>query len=460
MAPQIPQLAVEDCDEAIKLEPTYVKAINRRGIAFEILERFDDALNDFIISASLDVKTITLALSSVDRVLRRLAVEKAAKILDNQGSSLPSLTVISAYFATFRSRLSPDSPDRGIAPGDARLLQSMQALSIANYGDAMDLVNEAMDEGISISWRAGRAEARNLRGTFRYLTGDLDGAKADFLASLAIIPTYTQNFVKLARIHIEQNNEAAALECFEDAILFDGNDPDIYHHRGQALLEAKKHTLAAEDFDKSISLDGQFILSHLQLAVAQCKAGHIEDSEITLQHTLELFPKRSEPLNCYGEFLLEQHRYESAVEMLERAYELESRKAVPNVASLLNQGRALFRWKHDINAAKHCCAVALLADPESLDSIAMLAQISLQCGDFEEAISHFEDLVAAAHRKSDRVAALMCQLACAAHMKFLKEYPDLAPELEVFARESHLTLTRKHLARLQHTSILDLTADL
>lgn len=36
--------AVADCDEALKLDSRYVKALNRRATALEALERYEEAL--------------------------------------------------------------------------------------------------------------------------------------------------------------------------------------------------------------------------------------------------------------------------------------------------------------------------------------------------------------------------------------------------------------------------------
>ena len=34
---------------------------------------------------------------------------------------------------------------------------------------------------------------------------------------------------------MEQGNPTKAFECFEEALKYDPNDPDIYYHRGQGL---------------------------------------------------------------------------------------------------------------------------------------------------------------------------------------------------------------------------------
>ena len=56
-------------------------------------------------------------------------------------------------------------------------------------------------------------------------------------------------------------------------------------------------TNAMTDYDKSTSLDAKFVFSHIQLAVAQYKAGNIANSMATFRKTLKAFPQRSEAFN-------------------------------------------------------------------------------------------------------------------------------------------------------------------
>jgi hypothetical protein len=44
MTPPKYQEVVEDCDAALKLDPKYLKALNRRAMALEGLEKWEEAL--------------------------------------------------------------------------------------------------------------------------------------------------------------------------------------------------------------------------------------------------------------------------------------------------------------------------------------------------------------------------------------------------------------------------------
>jgi mitochondrial import receptor subunit TOM70 len=98
---------------------------------------------------------------------------------------------------------------------------------------SLSLVNEALEQGIS--WDAGKAEALNLRGTFKFLLGDVLGAKDDLQASIDLVPAFSQSWVKIASVYMEQGDPTKAFDCFEQAIKHNPNDPDIYYHRGQGV---------------------------------------------------------------------------------------------------------------------------------------------------------------------------------------------------------------------------------
>jgi len=363
--------------------------------------------------------------------LNKLATQRATEILAEREPRLPSYTFISAYFAAFRPRAHPTLPETP-SQGDQTLLLALQALDAPDYPHAVTLINEAIDQGISFN--EGRAEALNLRGTFKFLIGDIEGAKADLQESINLVPSFTQSLVKIASVHMEQGDPQKAFDCFEQAIKENPNDPDIYYHRGQVLFIMNEFDQAADNYTKSTELDDKFVFSHIQLAVAQYKANSLASSIATFRRTLKAFPERSEPYNYYGELLLDQKRFEDAVDKFEKAVEQEKSKNPPNVLPLVNKGLALYQWKQDIGAAERCCNEALRIDPECEAAVATLAQLSLQQSKIERAVEMFDRQADLARSEPELVNALTYRYASASQVEFLKQYPDMAAQLTALAQ--------------------------
>ncbi|KAG6810107.1 hypothetical protein H0H92_013269 [Tricholoma furcatifolium] len=433
IAMQPPQynLVMEDCDEALKLDVNYVKALNRRAVALEGLQRYEEALRDFTAATILDKFQNQTTGQAVERVLQTLSNQKAAEIMATREPRLPSFTFISAYFAAFRPHAHPTLPEQP-STGDNTLILALSALDAANYAHAVTLTNEAIEQGISFD--EGRAVALNLRGTFKFLTGEVAGAKEDLLASLELVPSFTQSLVKLASVYMEQGDPTGAFKCFDDAIKFNDSDPDIYYHRGQVYFIMNEFEEAAKNYTKSTELDDQFVFSHIQLAVAQYKSGNLANSMATFRRTLQAFPKRSEPQNYYGELLLDQQRFGDAVEKFENAVELEKLKSPPNVLPLVNKGLAMYQWKQDIGAAERCCLEALRIDPECEAAVATMAQLSLQQSKISKAVEYFARQAELARSEPELQNALTYQYASAAQAEFLKNYPTMAEQLSALAR--------------------------
>ncbi|KAG0698788.1 mitochondrial outer membrane translocase receptor TOM70 [Suillus ampliporus] len=432
MTPPKYELVVQDCDEALRADANYVKALNRRANALEALSRNEEALRDFTAATILEKFQNETAAQAVERVLKKIATEKAAGILATREPRLPSFTFISAYFAAFRVRPLPALPENP-STGDNTLILAMQALEAADYAHAVSLVNEAMEQGIS--WETGKGEALNLRGTFKFLMGDVSGAKEDLYESVKLFPSLTQSWVKIASVHMEQGEGAKAFECFEQAIKHNPQDPDIYYHRGQVLFITNEFKEAAENYTKSSELDDTFIFSHIQLAVAQYKMGELGRSMATFRRTMTNFPQRSEPQNYYGELLLDQQRFQDAVDKFDRAVELERAKPpLMNVLPLVNKGLAIYQWKQDIDAADRCCIEALRIDPECEPAVATLAQLSLQQGKIDRAIEMFKRQVELARSEPELINALTYQYASVSQLEFTNNYPEMAQELAQIAK--------------------------
>ena len=124
------------------------------------------------------------------------------------------------------------------------------------------------------------------------------------------------------------------------------------------------------------------------------------------------FFSRSAILSFSGELLLDQGRFEEAIEKFDKATELEKLRAPqsPNVLSYVNKGLAQYQWNQDIGAAERCCNEALKIDPECEAAVATLAQLSLQQGKIEQAMVMFERQIQLSRSEPELANALSYQI--------------------------------------------------
>lgn len=95
-----------------------------------------------------------------------------------------------------------------------------------------------------------------------------------------------------------------------------------------------------------------------------------------------------------------------------------------NVLPLVNKGLALFQFKQDIEAAEKCCQEALEIDPECEAAVATLAQLSLQQGKIDVAMTMFDKQVTLARSEPELINALTYQYVSSALMGLLAVADD------------------------------------
>ena len=164
-------------------------------------------------------------------------------------------------------------------------------------------------------------------------------------------------------MHLEMSNRDAAADDFEQATSQNKDDPDIFYHRAQLHFILGEFSDAAKDYQKSIDLDPSFIFSHIQLGVTQYKMGSVASSMSTFRRTIKKFDKMPDVYNYYGELLLDQQKYQEAIEKFETAVEMEkqNKPMSMNVLPLINKALALFQWKQDFKEAENLCQKALIS---------------------------------------------------------------------------------------------------
>ncbi|KAK5131674.1 hypothetical protein LTR08_000728 [Meristemomyces frigidus] len=322
---------IDDTTAAIALDPEYVKALNRRANAYEQDGSFSEALLDYTASCIIDQFRTESSAQAVERLLKKVAEAKARAIMAGKEKKLPSPTFVSNYLQSFRAKPLPAGLDEAAdLPADSgkwHLRKGLQAIA-HRTGEGYAEAATAFDRAIDLDdLGPHEAYAFNMRGTFRYLRGENEAALHDLNTSITLDPALVQSYVKRASMHLEQSNREQAAADFATAMENNASDPDIFYHRAQLHFILSEFSAAATDYQKSIDLDPSFIFSHIQLGVTQYKMGSIASSMATFRRCIKAFGDKSDVYNYYGELLLDQQKYQEAVEKFETAVEME-RKGV------------------------------------------------------------------------------------------------------------------------------------
>ena len=198
---------VEDTSAAIAMDSEYIKALNRRAIAYEHLGKFSEALLDFTVSCIIDGFANESSRVSLERVLKKVAEKKSKSIMEAKGKKLPSATFVSNYLQSFRPKPIPlgleESEDLGEDRGTGQLRKGYLAMA-AKTGDGYEEAAKAFEKALQLGDLGEyQADALNLRATFTYLQGDAQAALADLDKSVELRPSLVQSYIKRASLHLE-----------------------------------------------------------------------------------------------------------------------------------------------------------------------------------------------------------------------------------------------------------------
>ncbi|KAF9576225.1 TOM (translocase of outer membrane) complex component [Mortierella alpina] len=406
---------IEDTTLALKMNPTYVKALGRRAHAYENVGRHQDAMHDFTALCILDGFKNESFAQSMERNLKKVADVKAKVILQTREERLPSKTFMSAYLDSFRKTAVPETKPEEAETGDAQFELAEYYLGQREYQEAMDSYNKAIELNTT-----HMAKALNMRGTFTFLMGDGKKALVDFNKAIELDPNYVQTYIKRGSIFMEQGDAEKTFNEFETAISIDAEDPNIYYHRGQVFFITGEYEHAAKDYIKSIELEPKFVFSHIQYGVAQYKLGNIADAMAIFKKALKDFPESGDVNNYYGELLLDQQNFDQAYERFDKAIQLKPSNPLPYI----NKALLVFQWKQDPAGAERLCLQSLDADPECDVAIATLGQLFLQQGKIEKAIEYFDKSIDMARTEAELTSALGFREAANSQLVFARDYPE------------------------------------
>ncbi|KAK9331097.1 hypothetical protein V1520DRAFT_338742 [Lipomyces starkeyi] len=421
---------VEDATAALELEPEYLKALSRRGNAYEKLEQYPDAIVDYTAVCILSGSPNDPLSASIDRLLQKCGEIRAQELLKTKKRALPSIAFVTSYLDSFHERPIPSevsSASDGSGNYYLKLgLEAMEMKTVESYEEAYNAFTKAVELDAE-----NLALALDLRGTFKFLMADNQGAMEDLNKSIELAPS-VQSYVKRALLFMDLSDPVKCNVDFESAIALDPTSPDIYYHRGQIHFLLSEFADAAKDYQKSIDLDKKFVYSHIQLAVTQYKLGSTSSAMAGFRRCIKNFDKTPDVFNYYGELLMDQQRYSDAIEKFDQAFEIEKSQKTSgiNVLPLINKAFVLWHYKQGtVQEAEELCKKALLLDPQSDIAVGTLAQLVLSQNRMDDALVYFEKQLELARTETEITQAATYIEAAKTQAKLIENYPQLKARL-------------------------------
>ncbi|KAI8057692.1 hypothetical protein BDF22DRAFT_662018 [Syncephalis plumigaleata] len=421
---------IRDCDEALKRDSMYIKALNRRAAARENLMEYEEAVNDYTACCIIDeFKNQNFAVA-MERALKALTEEKTKEVLKERESKdlgFPSGYVIASYLEGFRCCIKAgveealsSIPEDSSQAGDDAYRSALTALLEEKYADAEKLIIQAVEAGCT---RQHHAFA--LYAMFFGLRGNMLAAMRNFSHALELKPNDVETLVLRGATLLQLGDVAAGMEQFTQALAIDDANADVYYNRGQGYFIQGDLANAAADYKKAIELDDSRSVAFIQLGMTQYRLGEKRAAEATFRRAARAFPDSAHVRIFHSELLIDQQRFDDAEKLLEEATKLDP----TNALAWVNRALLYMQQKGDPTGAEELLKKAIEVDNECEAAMISLAQIYLQQSKMADALALFERGVELARTEQEISTMVGYCEATRTQIMFTKQHPALASRL-------------------------------
>ncbi len=214
--------AIEDFDEAIKLDPEYADAYNNRGNLKASLKQYEEAIEDFNKAIKLDPEY---------------------EYYFKRGNLKDSLKQYEEAIEDFDEAIKLD-PECAEAYND----RGKSKFGLKQYKEAIEDFNKA------IKLDPEYAGAYNNRGNLKAILKQYKEAIEDFNKAIKLDPKYAVTYYNRGNLKANLKRYKEAIKDFNKAIKLDPEYAEAYNNRGNSKVNLKEFKEAIEDYDEAIRL--------------------------------------------------------------------------------------------------------------------------------------------------------------------------------------------------------------
>uniref|UniRef100_A0A8C1AWS2 Mitochondrial import receptor subunit TOM70 n=2 Tax=Cyprinus carpio TaxID=7962 RepID=A0A8C1AWS2_CYPCA len=418
---------IQDCTQAVELNPCYIKALFRRAKALEKLGNKKECLEDVTAVCILEVFQNQQSMLLADKVLKQLGKEKAKEKYKNREPLMPSPQFIKSYFSSFTDDIISQPLQKGEKKDEDKdkegeaselnncYLKAKQYMEEENYDKIISECTKEIESG-------GRytAEALLLRATFYLLIGNATAAQPDLDRVInmddAGVKLRANALIKRGSMYMQQQQPQLSTQDFNMAAEIDPHNADVYHHRGQLKILLDQVEEAVGDFDECIKLRPDSALAQAQKCFALYRQAYTGNNPSQVQKAMDgfedvirRFQKCAEGYALYAQALTDQQQFGKADEMYDKCIELEP----DNATTYVHKGLLQLQWKQDLEMGLELISKAIEIDNKCDFAYETMGTIEVQRGNLDKAIDMFNKAINLA--KSEMEMAHLYSLCDAAY---------------------------------------------
>ncbi|XP_062577593.1 mitochondrial import receptor subunit TOM70-like [Saccostrea cucullata] len=395
------KMVIDDCNEALRLNPKYQKALSRRALACEQSGDLTQALEDVTAVCILEGFQNPQSLMTADRVLKTLGQTKAKEAFKKKKPMIPSRQFIRTYLRSFQNdpvinaAKALQTQQNGHSEDDSPYQGALHKLAAEEYEGIIDCCSKEIAANTD-----KMVEARLLRGTMYFLCNQQKEALEDFnqvLAAETLDKRVKVNaLIKRGTLYIQQEKHTEGLDDFATAVRIDPDNVDVYHHRGHHNIQLDRMEDAIRDLENAISKSTTFAPSHVQKSFA---------GKITI-----IPPPTSKSHLLFAKSL-----------------ELEP----DNATAVVHRGLLQLQWKQNIQEATSIINKAIELDPKCEYAYEVLGTLEVQKGpgSMEKAIELFQKAISLSKTESEMAHLFSLSDAAKAQLNVAKKLGINLPSL-------------------------------
>jgi tetratricopeptide (TPR) repeat protein len=311
----VPDRAIPDFDQSIRIEPDHAPSYSNRGIAYSKRGDFELAIRDFDKAIGLNPNNPQVYLNRGSAYGRRCNTDQA--LADFEQAIVLDPNLAAAY--------------------------SGRGASLLEKGDAERAI---VDATRAIELNAGFAPAYSTRASAYTRKRDFARAMADIEQAISLDPKLPSAYNSRGTVHSAKGELDLAISDFGQAILLDPKFGAPYSRRGFAFRQKGEIDRAIVDYDRAIQLIPTCSGPYYNRADAYALKGELQRALSDANLAIRLSPRSASAYATRGSIYLKMDNVPTAIRDLSDAIRLDPTLPEP----FTNRGLAYERQNDHENA--------------------------------------------------------------------------------------------------------------